>query len=155
MVSSMTVKDYFRVMREFDAASFRRMLKRTLRDFYLVVKGFHGDLHMQNVMVNVDAAGKPVSIKIIDYGSMLRFRDFDPTENMSLSTILKKGHRNMMNRKLDFVEHFPVGTDIPMFKHKRGKNDYEFVRSNRNMLERLGRSRGLGWKDMGLVNESP
>ena len=58
---------------------FYRKLRRTLIRFYNITKGYHGDLHNENIMVVLDSDKKLVDIRIIDYGSHKPFRNTSET----------------------------------------------------------------------------
>ena len=58
---------------------FYRKLRRTLIRFYNITKGYHGDLHTENIMVVLDSNKKLVDIRIIDYGSHRPFRNTSET----------------------------------------------------------------------------
>ena len=47
------------------------LIKQTINNFYKITKGYHGDLHGNNIMIVINKTG--VSIKIIDYGAHRRF----------------------------------------------------------------------------------
>jgi len=48
-------------------------LSQTLVKFYTLTKGWHGDLHDQNILVIVDRNDNVLSTKIIDYGAHQKF----------------------------------------------------------------------------------
>jgi len=48
-------------------------LSQTLVKFYTLTKGWHGDLHDQNILVIVDRNDNVISTKIIDYGAHQKF----------------------------------------------------------------------------------
>ena len=54
-------------------------LSQTLVKFYTLTKGWHGDLHDQNILVIVDRNNNVISTKIIDYGAHQKFTMGVPT----------------------------------------------------------------------------
>jgi len=65
-----------------------KKLKTTLRNFWLISKGYHGDLHTNNIAVVFKPGGHPVRVMIFDYGSHKRTK-VKFTRNMSLNNMTR------------------------------------------------------------------
>ena len=65
-------------------------MKTTLRNFWLISKGYHGDLHTNNIAVVFKRGGHPVPdrVMIFDYGSHKRTK-VKFTRNMSLNNMTR------------------------------------------------------------------
>ena len=64
------------------------ILRETLINFYNITKGYHGDLHGNNIMIVIDGDKKIVDIKIIDYGAHRKFKN--TTESDCLETLFNR-----------------------------------------------------------------
>jgi hypothetical protein len=51
-----------------------KMYTKLIYDFYKITKGWHADLHTENIQVVTDANGKLRHMKVIDYGSHMKFK---------------------------------------------------------------------------------
>jgi hypothetical protein len=68
-----------------------RMYEKLLFDFYKITRGWHGDLHNENIQVILDGYGKLVRMKIIDYGSHVMFKNQNRINNArTLRNILQQ-----------------------------------------------------------------
>lgn len=108
-----------------------KLYYKTLVSFYSITKGFHGDLHENNVIVLYNDKLEPVEVKIIDYGMFLKFRrsnHFDPT-HQPLSVYLQRVQSTFNNFKSAYSPSIFQGTVVKYFNTGRP------VRSNRNLLK--------------------
>jgi hypothetical protein len=139
---TMPAKDYLRRIRhnndKLDA--FHRLFAFKLKAFYRAVRGFHGDLHDQNVVVTLDKSRNLFNIVILDYGRFVPFflnnhnhndLDIDLDLDLDLKTVLDKGHRTFENvtRNLHFTY---LGVPRRAYKRTGTRNPSA---SNRNMLQ--------------------
>jgi hypothetical protein len=69
---------------------FYRKLRRTLIRFYNITKGYHGDLHSDNMMVVLDSNNKLLEVRIIDYGSHRTFHN--TKESTCLESLFERIH---------------------------------------------------------------
>jgi hypothetical protein len=133
---TMTVEAYAK-QSYFNATRFNKLFKKTLVTFYRTVRGFHGDLHDNNVLVNLDMNRKLVNIKIIDYANVTPF-----TRSQRLPTtydaLLKKAHRDFQQLTYTDLDEYPEGSGIRV----KWQKDIP-VRSNKNMLKRLPRWKAI------------
>lgn len=115
----------------FNPTKFTNMFKKTIVLFYHTVRGFHGDLHDENVLVNLDGHQKLVSIKIIDYANIT---PFNPSQRLprSYNALLDRVQRDFRKMTYTEIDEYPKDTGIQVKWQKRIP-----VRSNKNMLTRL------------------
>jgi hypothetical protein len=120
---SITAERYMK-QKYFDKTRFIKKFEQALRSFYRTFKGFHGDLHAQNVMVNLRADRSLKNVVIIDYANIQPFT----------GKTLKNAHKAFVTIDIQSTGDYPVGSGIPV---KWVHNETIPVRSNKNMLTRL------------------
>lgn len=91
----------------YDAKAFQSKLNNALDRFYRTFRGFHGDLHGLNVVVNLTAQNTIKSVVIIDYANIQPF----------LETDKKKYSARNVNRAFEAIysenfNNFPYGSGI-------------------------------------------
>ena len=132
-VVSMTAEEYMD-SRFFDKKTFSKKFFKSLKTFYKTFGGFHGDLHAENVMVNVRKNGLLKNVVIIDYANI------QPFQRSFSKTVLHDVHTAFMKiRSEDLIEEYPPGSGIPVKWVSGGIP----VRSNKNMLDKLEEWRRL------------
>lgn len=94
---AMTLNEYFEKGCLSTTHPFYNMMYKTLVDFYKITKGWHGDLHMGNIMVVLDQNNKLKSVKIIDYGAHQKFSNGNNVPDC-LEDIFKKINRNFTTK---------------------------------------------------------
>lgn len=131
-VVSMTAEEYMD-SEFFNKTDFSKKFFESLKRFYKTFGGFHGDLHAENVMVNVQKNGLLKNVVIIDYANIQPFQR--KTKN-----VLKNVHSAFEKIKSrNSVTNYPPGSGIPV-KWVSGEIP---VRSNKNMLYKLEEWRRL------------
>jgi len=123
-----------------------KKLKKVLTDFWTVTKGYHGDLHFDNIAVVMD---KDVikRIMIFDYGSHKKFK---ASVNKSLCfedyirVIEKEFFESTMKQEGNVAMYYPPGTQIKLYEPKTG----QLRRSNVNMI------RGHNYRGVAIANSS-
>ena len=109
------------------------LFKKTLLSFYKIAQGFHGDLHMGNVMVvlryNKPLVYEPYKVRIIDYGSFTPFKTPLP-KNATFQQAMK--HIESEFAQLSHV-HCRRRNNINIKETK-----FACVRSNKNMIYKKG-----------------
>lgn len=121
-----------------------KFLKRQLKIFYKITKGYHGDLHGDNMQVllkKMDGESSSIeNIIISDYGSHIPFRNLN---NNALQSACLKDIFDLIN--LQFIQNFekyhtpsllsyPEGSRIPIIPTIRGRQPF---RPNTYMLKYL------------------
>lgn len=134
-VVSMTADEYMNSS-FFDKKTFSKKFFKSLKTFYKTFGGFHGDLHAENVMVNVRKHnGLLKNVVIIDYANIQPFQ-----RNFSKTTVLQDVHKAFLKiRSKNNIEEYPPGSGIPVKWVSGGIP----VRSNKNMLDKLEEWRRL------------
>lgn len=132
-VISMTAEKYM-MTDFFDQKVFSKKFFNTLKRFYATFGGFHGDLHAENVMVNVYIKDKRLkSVVIVDYANIQPFQ-------RKTSNVLRNAHNAFKHiQSQNDVEEYPHGSGIPV----KWVSDDIPVRSNKNMLNKLNKWRRL------------
>lgn len=139
-VTTFTAHNYFvHCSKSFDkptneniAKTFFEKLNKILHNFYKTVRGFHGDLHANNIMViaNANDVRNILDIRIIDYGNIVPLN----VDVKTLNTFLTEGHENFLSQvKLDRSVK-PDPAKVYANKSQR------LVRSNKNMVNVLHKS---------------
>lgn len=132
-VVSMTAEEYMDSS-FFDKKTFSNKFFRSLKTFYKTFGGFHGDLHAENVMVNVQKNDKTLkNVVIIDYANIQPFQRLSAKVLHDVHTAFMKIHSE------DNIEEYPPGSGIPVKWVSGGIP----VRSNKNMLDKLEEWRRL------------
>jgi hypothetical protein len=130
-VVSMTAEEYMDSSL-FDKKNFSKKFFKSLKQFYKTFGGFHGDLHAENVMVNVQKNdGLLKNVVIIDYANIQPFRRMG-------KKVLQDVHTAFMRIRSEGLEEYPPGSGIPV----KWVNEIP-VRSNKNMLSKLEEWRRL------------
>ena len=126
-VVSMTAEDYMNSSL-FDKKTFRTKFQESLKLFYKTFKGFHGDLHAENVMVNVHKRTEKLkNVVIIDYANIQPFQ-------RKTKKVLENVHTAFLDvQSQNKVVEYPPGSGIPV---KWVSGDIP-VRSNKDMLNKL------------------
>ncbi len=95
-----------------------RMYEKLLFDFYKVSRGWHGDLHGQNIQVIRDGYGRLSRMKIIDYGSHVMFKNQNRLNNA-------RTLRNILTQITNETKHFNKKRAVPNFHWPGGARAYE------------------------------
>lgn len=130
-VSATMTVDMYSKKPFFNAVKLNTMLKSTLLTFYRTVKGFHGDLHDGNVMVNLDKKNKLLSVKIIDYANITPFTRSKRMPR-SFDHVMSKIKKEFNRLKFTELNEYPEGSGIQV----KWQGDIP-VRSNQVMLTQL------------------
>lgn len=103
---------------------------KVLVKFYKVTQGYHGDLHLGNVMVLYTANGNRFDmykVKIIDYGTYTKFKKKLP-KNTDMMHAIDHAHQEWLK-----LPTTPKSTGFPGIRMKH--TNYGAIRSNKNLLE--------------------
>ena len=100
---------------------------KTLVKFYKITQGYHGDLHLGNVMVLYDNNYDVKKIRIIDYGTFTKFKQPLHASTNMLHAI-NHAHKEWLK-----LPTTPQNTGFPGIKMKY--TNYGAIRSNKNLLE--------------------
>tara|TARA_B110001450_G_scaffold255679_1_gene283838 strand:+ start:574 stop:1341 length:768 start_codon:yes stop_codon:yes gene_type:complete len=108
-----------------DSKLYNHMAK-TLNMFYKITQGFHGDLHLDNIMVVTDSKKSLKYVKIIDYGTWTPFQ-----HKLSYNATLKESITHVHKEWLMLYGEVSNSgfQGIPM-----KSVSYGLVRSNKHML---------------------
>ena len=106
-------------------AKIYKLLASTLDIFYKTTQGFHGDLHLENIMVVLDKSKTIKYIKIIDYGTWTPFQRILPFNSIFIDT-MKHVHNewSLLHGRLE-------GSG----RHYMKSVSYGLIRSNKDMLD--------------------
>jgi len=109
-------------------------LKKKLSLFYRITKGYHGDLHSDNIQVIFDSQGKFKRVMIFDYGAHKLFKT-----NVSgkcfenIMNTIEKEFKNSYNKKFAMARTMShPNNSVPMVLPKG-----QPFRSNANLFKRL------------------
>lgn len=136
---TMTAKDYMK-SDHFDPKAFRAAFRKALRRFYRAFRGFHGDLHASNVMVNLRSNYKIKNVILIDYANIV------PFEKSKKTTTVQDIRDAFAKIPSNEYEEYPIdsGIQVKWFrasyripKDSQTKTGEVPVRSNANMLNKL------------------
>ena len=103
---------------------------KVLVKFYKITQGYHGDLHLGNVMVLYTAQRNTFDIhkvKIIDYGTYTKFKKKLP-ESTDMMHAINHAHQEWLK-----LPTTPKSTGFPGIRMKQ--TNYGAIRSNKNLLE--------------------
>jgi hypothetical protein len=127
-VKSLLLYDYIQKYRPGPNHVVFKKLKTTLRNFWLISKGYHGDLHTNNIAVVFKSRGTVVRVMIFDYGAHKRTKT-KFTRNMSLADMARIINANFARSELKspatlYPEGVPVQTKVyyPMAGQPRRSN---------------------------------
>lgn len=111
---------------------FFKKLREALENFWKITKGYHGDLHMNNIVVLIKPNDDIERIMIFDYGAHKKFKN---TSGSCFEDFVRIIDDEFQKRKLKlrYSEYFPKNTKIPAVFGKRGQPR----RPNTNMLRGL------------------
>jgi hypothetical protein len=102
-----------------------KMLKKTLTDFWKVTKGYHGDLHTENIAVILDPKNllEPKRVIIFDYGSHKAFKVpvNDHTCFDDFVRIIDKQWKNTVNKYGANIEQYPENSNVNVVYPKRSQ----------------------------------
>ena len=120
-----------------------KLLKKSLKLFYKITKGYHGDLHGGNIHVVLNTknglSSSVHNVIIGDYGAHTKFRtkNNDLLNNACLIDVFrlikKEFSENLMSPNVDLIHNWPEGSNIKTI-HQQNKQPR---RSNLNMLKKL------------------
>ena len=108
------------------------LMKKTLTNFWRITKGYHGDLHMNNLAVVINKkTTMPLKVIIFDYGSHKKFKNF-PGNAACFEDFVKKIDEEFTKRfsKSKTVYGYLNDTGTRVAEGRRGQPR----RSNANML---------------------
>jgi hypothetical protein len=101
------------------------ILRETLINFYNVTKGYHGDLHGNNIMIVIDGDKKIVDIKIIDYGAHRKFKN--TRESDCLETLFNRIDKEWNKSPNARMKKYPNTKDpINQQPYRRNESLLEF-----------------------------
>jgi hypothetical protein len=136
-----TLQKYIERFHPSEMSPIFKKLKTTLRNFWLITKGYHGDLHADNIAVIHKPDGTVVRVMILDYGSHKKTK-VRLTRNMTFENLAQAINKNFNRSALkrpSFVGIFPNPKKFP---HHKTSRTYEPVdrqkrRSNANLLKSI------------------
>ena len=129
-----------------------KRMRETIEKFWKITKGYHGDLHDDNIGV-IPETGRVV---IIDYGAHRKFKTKinNSTCFNNITKIINKEFHNKYVR-VPSRNYHPFGTQVRLANPKRGQS----FRPNTNMLRGHGPSGVIRSPNktsfMNLINPSP
>ena len=120
-------------------------LRTLLKNFWIITKGYHGDLHMSNIAV-IQKGDSIERLVIFDYGAHKKFK---ASVNKSMcfddlvTLVQSEFHRS--NQKSTYeLDRFPHNTEIKLYEPKTGQPR----RSNASMMS------GVNWMGFPIRNNS-
>lgn len=113
------------------------MLKETLKNFYVITKGYHGDLHTGNIEVVYDPkTGEAKRVIVFDYGSHKKFKS-KVNSTMCLEDIMdiiNREYKKSFNKyKYAQNSKFPESTSVNVYYPNRSQPR----RSNTQLLKAI------------------
>jgi hypothetical protein len=114
-----------------------KMLKESLKNFYVITQGYHGDLHTGNIAVLFDPKSRDVKKVIIyDYGSHKKFKS-KVSASMCLEDIMdviNREYKKSFNKyKYSQNSKFPVTSSVNVYYPNRSQPR----RSNTQLLKAM------------------
>lgn len=137
---TMTARSYLNSP-HFNPAAFTTKFRSALQRFYSAFRGFHGDLHASNVMVNLGPRYKIKSVVIIDYANIIPFKT-STNKNISIKNV--QAAFNALPARAGY-EEYPKRSGIQV----KWVDDIP-VRSNVDMLNKLS-----DWKPLRAYRKTP
>lgn len=131
-VESMTATEYLRRFPD-RKDDFAKKLERCLTDFYNLTHRFHGDLHLDNVMVVRNHNKKGFEVRLIDYGSTVPIsitENHKPKTYSQWSRLIRNTFDRYPTSKKNTTEYHPPGSKVEV---KRPADGPPF-RVNQNVL---------------------
>jgi hypothetical protein len=130
-----------------------KLLKKRLTQFWKITKGYHGDLHTENIALLFNEAGDLKNLFIFDYGAHKKFKNLRESNYQRYCfedyiKVIQKQFKISRNRKGG--SNFYPNVSVPIVKPKG-----QPYRSNVNMLSKLNYKNGrrtLGPKNKSLLN---
>jgi len=118
------------------------MLRKTLKNFYVLTQGYHADLHTENIAVVYDPNDLKVKrVIIFDYGAHKKFKS-KVNKSMCLDDIfesINREYNNSYSKSGVRRSVFPAGSLIKMYGSERS----QIRRPNTQMLKGTNASSGL------------
>ena len=98
-------------------------LRTLLKNFWVVTKGYHGDLHTNNIVVLTKPDGSIERMMIFDYGSHKKFKaSVNTTMCFDDLVMLIQAEFQRSNLKSEYeLNQLPNGTGIKMYEPKTGQ----------------------------------
>jgi hypothetical protein len=120
-------------------------LRTLLKNFWIITKGYHGDLHMFNIAV-IQKGDSIVRLVIFDYGSHKKFKAPVNTSMCfdDLVTLVQTEFHRSNQKSTYELDRFPHNTEIKMYRPRTGQPR----RSNASMMS------GVNWKGDSIRNNS-
>ena len=140
---TITAKAYLKSP-HFNPATFFPKFRSALQGFYRAFRGFHGDLHAKNVMVNLGPKNGLKSVVIIDYANIVPFinnKNSEANKNTSVNNV----QRAFKALPTYGYEEYPKRSGIQV----KWVDDIP-VRSNVDMLHKLH-----DWKPLRVIEKPP
>ncbi len=133
-----TLKQYIEKFHPSEMAPVFKKLKTTIRNFWIVTKGYHGDLHADNIAVVHEPDGTVVRVMILDYGAHKRTK-VRLTSNMTfnqLAQAISQNFNRSVSKQTRKVTYWPRNQNYkstrlyqPLTRQNR--------RSNVNLLDTI------------------
>jgi hypothetical protein len=139
-VESMSLRDYVRkTIKTCPAPNHPLfiMLKKTLKDFYVITQGYHGDLHAGNIAVVYDPTNFALKrVIIFDYGSHKKFKS-RVNSTMCLERIFNTINTEFTNSSKKYsgnkIGTWPSGSSVTVLYRNRGQP----IRSNTQIMKSM------------------
>ena len=128
-----------------------KKLKTTLRNFWLITKGYHGDLHGNNIAVVSRPDGTVVRVMIYDYGAHKRTK-VRLTRNMTfeqLTEAINKNFARSATKRPQSISLFPNPKKYTIHSKTYAPNLGQARRSNANLLRTVNVATGHIMKNAG------
>lgn len=123
-------------------------LEHLLLSFYKITKGYHGDLHSNNIAVVTDSKNNILFLQIYDYGAHKKFRNtqkFDKCSTLIDLFKLIKSEFNENTKQIFNGVYFPPNTKTKVLYPNVGQP----YRSNTNVLKFVNKFKGSS-KEKGI-----
>ena len=86
-----------------------KKLKTTIRNFWMITKGYHGDLHAENIAVVAKPNGSVVRVMVYDYGSHKRTKTRLTGTFENMTRIINANFARSMAKRPFAVSLYPEG----------------------------------------------
>ena len=154
---SQTLAQYVTKWKPGPEAPLFKKLKTTLRNFWLITKGYHGDLHGGNIAVVSRPDGTVVRVMIYDYGAHKRTKvRLSPSMTFEqLTEAINKNFARSATKRPQSVSLFPNPKKRPMYtvsSKMYAPTLGQTRRSNANLLRTVNFTTGHIMKNAGPMS---